>query len=211
MYMRVLRVHLTGWTASFRYPIFVTGYQPTLPVPPVSTIYGLISAAKGGYVTPEHTRVGYVMRSEAKGIDLETIYMLSGKSSSAVSNVCKREFLLNPDIYLYITNIGFKEAFKKPAYPLLLGRSSDLAMISEIKEIQLVQKSGRKRVGCTVVPFGIQGVWGALQALPTYFSDTIPREAMGVKPYYILQDFIEYDGDEFLYDEEMDWGVYING
>ena len=64
--MRVLRVHLMGWTASFRYPIFVTGYQPTLPVPPVSTIYGLISAAKGEYVIPEQTKVGYVIKVKRK-------------------------------------------------------------------------------------------------------------------------------------------------
>jgi CRISPR-associated protein Cas5t len=208
--MRVLRVHLVGWTASFRYPIFVTGYQPTLPVPPVSTIYGLISAAKGEYITPKDTKVGYVMRSDAKGVDLETIYMLSN-DNSVKSNIYKREFLLNPDLYVYLTNLSFKEAFKKPEYSLLLGRSSDLMMVEEVKEIDLVQKHGKKRVGGTVVPFGEEGIWGPLQALPMYFSNTIPREAIRIRPYYVLGDFIEYEGDSFWYDEELDWGVYIHG
>ncbi|ORX22454.1 type I-B CRISPR-associated protein Cas5 [Thermoanaerobacterium sp. PSU-2] len=208
--MKVLRVHLVGWTASFRYPIFITGYQPTLPVPPVSTIYGLISAAKGDYVTPLNTKVGYVMRSEAKGVDLETIYMLS-TDNSAKSNVYKREFLLNPDLYLYLTDLSFKEIFKKPEYPLLLGRSSDLMMVEEVKEVDLMQKHGNKRVGGTVVPFEEEGIWGPLQALPMYFSNTIPREAIGIKSYYVLENFIEYDGDSFWYDDELDWGVYLHG
>ena len=84
-------------------------------------------------------------------------------------------------------------------------------MVEEIREIELIQKPGEKRVGGTVVPFGVEGIWGPLQALPKYFSNTIPREAMGIRPYYVLGDFIKYVGDEFLYDEELGWGVYIHG
>lgn len=208
--MKVLRVHLKGWTASFRYPMFITGYQPTLPVPPLSTIYGLLSSARGEYTTPDDTAAGYVMKSEAKSTDLETIYMLSSKKG-VVSNVCKREFLYNPDLYIYLTNLDFENYFKKPVYPLLLGRSSDLVMVDKIETIELYKNKNKIRVGKCVVPFGEEGVWGPLQALPTYFTNDIPREAVGVKPFYVLEDFIEYEGDNFLYDEELDWGVFIHG
>ena len=40
------------------------------------------------------------MKSEAKGVDLETIYMLSAKSSSIVSNVCKEKFYNQAYIYI---------------------------------------------------------------------------------------------------------------
>ena len=46
--MQLLRVGLSGWTASFRYPAFISGFQPTLPVPPLSTIYGILVGREGG-------------------------------------------------------------------------------------------------------------------------------------------------------------------
>ena len=47
--MNVYRIYITGWTASFRYPNMISGFQATLPVPPLSTIIGMSSAAKGSY------------------------------------------------------------------------------------------------------------------------------------------------------------------
>ena len=44
--MKVLRVHITGWVSSFRNPLFISGFQPTLPLPPLSALYGLLTAAK---------------------------------------------------------------------------------------------------------------------------------------------------------------------
>ncbi len=49
--MKAYRIHLTSWTASFRYPNLISGYQPSLVVPPLATIYGLISAAAGDYIS----------------------------------------------------------------------------------------------------------------------------------------------------------------
>ena len=72
--LRCYSVRLSGWTASFRHPQFVTGAQPTLPLPPPSTIYGLIAAAAGGWVDPEECRMAYVFQSEGSARDLEKIY-----------------------------------------------------------------------------------------------------------------------------------------
>ena len=73
--MKLLRILIEGWTASFRYPAFISGFQPTLPVPPLSTIYGLLSAVKGELVTPNETNVGFVFDYDSKSVDLETIYV----------------------------------------------------------------------------------------------------------------------------------------
>ena len=48
--MKAFRIHITSWTASFRYPNLISGYQPSLVVPPLSTVFGLFSAAVGDYV-----------------------------------------------------------------------------------------------------------------------------------------------------------------
>ena len=205
--MKFLRILIEGWTASFRYPTFISGFQPTLPVPPLSTIYGLLSAVKGELVTPDDTNVGFVFESEAKSMDLETIYELKGLTGNK-SNVAKREFLYNPKLYLYINDLKFKKFFERPVYPVLLGRSSDLAFIKQIKEIDMNIKTD-VNLGKTILPFDTEGAFGLIQALPTHFSDEIPRKAIGTKPYILMNQFYQYS-DECYYDDELDWGVWIH-
>jgi CRISPR-associated protein Cas5t len=80
--MKAYRVELNGWTASFRYPQLVSGTQPTLPLPPPSTIYGLVSAAVGQWVDPRDCRLAYVFQHAGKARDLETIYQFSNSASA---------------------------------------------------------------------------------------------------------------------------------
>ncbi len=202
------RIKITGWTASFRYPIFVYTYQPTLPVPPYSTIYGLISAACGKIVTPNDVEVHYVFKSEGKAVDLETIYEWK-RGSITKSNVMKREFLFKPELYLYIKDYDIASCFEKPYYPILLGRSSDVAFVEEIKKIELFYTSDFK-VGGIVLPFPPS--WdlnGIIQALPTHFTNTFPRAPLGTRPWFIVQDFQQYKGKGWV-DMEKGWGVIID-
>ena len=205
--MKFLRILIEGLTASFRYPTFISGFQPTLPIPPLSTIYGLLSAVKGESVTPNDTNVGFVFESEAKSVDLETIYELKGLKGNK-SNVANREFLFNPKLYLYLDNLEFKKYFQKPVYPILLGRSSDLAFIKEIKEVNMEKKSNCT-LGKTILPFGTEGAFGVIQALPTHFSEDIPRKAMGTKPYILMNQFYKCS-KECYYDGDFDWGIWIH-
>ena len=204
--MKFLRISVNGWTASFRYPALISGFQPTLPVPPLSTIYGLLSAIKGDLITPEDMDVGFIFSSESKSVDLETIYELKGLTQNK-SNVIKREFLYNPKLYLYISDLSFKKYIKNPRYSISLGRSSDLAMINEVKEINL-EKEKNVKLGKTILPFGTKGAYGIIQALPTHFTDTIPRKSLGTKPFILMDKFFEYE-NECYYDSELEWGVWI--
>jgi len=203
------RIKITGWTASFRYPIFVYGYQPTLPLPPYSTIYGLVSAACGKMITPKVLDVKYVFKSNAKGVDLETIYewKIGGITKS---NVIKREFLLNPELYLYIKEKEVVDCFKKPEYPLLLGRSTELALVEEIKKVNLIKKENFI-VGGIILTFPpLWSLSGIIQSLPTYFSNTFPREPLGTRAWFLVKDFQNYKGKGWV-DEEKNWGVILKG
>jgi len=188
--------------------MFISGFQPTLPVPPLSTIYGLLSAAKGNLVTPSDTAVGYVFRSQGKAVDLETIYELS-EPLKAKSNICKREMLFEPELFLYLDKLEFASFFRKPYYPLLIGRQTELAMVEEIKEVNLEKRSNVPIGGC-VIPFPMDGIYGVIQALPTHFSDDIPRKAVGTRPFYLVDRFIRYDKQPILFDSEKKWGVFIH-
>lgn len=205
--MKFLRILVNGWTASFRYPSFISGFQPTLPVPPISTIFGLLSAIKGDYITPNDMDVGYIFSFDSTSVDLELIYEIKGIKENK-SNIIKREFLFNPRLYLYISDLSFKKYLKSPKYPILLGRSSDLAMIKEIKEVDLVKKTN-VNLGNTILPYGTEGAFGVIQALPTHFSEDIPRKALGTKPFILMDKTFIYS-KECFYDSELDMGVWIH-
>ncbi|AIF69981.1 CRISPR-associated protein Cas5 [Palaeococcus pacificus DY20341] len=208
----MIRVKIRSWTASFRYPTFQSGYQPTLPVPPLSTIQGLLSAAKGEIASfMEVPFVGYVFISEGKGIDLEKIYAL-GKP---VTDVMKREVLLDNTLYLYLPD-EWEEHFRKPRFQLLLGRSSDIATVEEIKKVELERKENVP-IGGTIVPVST-GLPGIIHALVVEFDySTIPRRAKLVRPFTILP-FPRTDGqkkrqtskNKIPYDSELGIGVWLH-
>jgi CRISPR-associated protein Cas5t len=85
-------------------------------------------------------------------------------------------------------------------------------MITEIAEVEMKIPNNNVRIGKTLIPFPTQGIYGHLLALPQYFTNTIPREAIGTRPYYMLDKFIEYSpkSTQVLYDEELEWGVWIH-
>jgi CRISPR-associated protein Cas5t len=206
--MQYYRIHIRGWTASFRYPTFISGFQPTLPVPPLTTIYGMLSAASGRIITPQdNTGVGYVFRSSCKAVDLETIYEL-WDSLKAQSNVVKREFLFEPELYLYLDNQEIALKFHKPRYPLLIGRSTELAMVEEIKTVDLSMKQD-VTVGGTIIPFPTDGIYGPIQALPIQMTEGLPRKATGTQAFYLLEQLIPYKKAPLPFDSERDWGVWI--
>jgi CRISPR-associated protein Cas5t len=211
--MEILRIKITGVVSSFRNPFFVSGAQPTLEVPPPSTILGIISAVVGRIVRPDEISFGYVFLYKDKGEDLELIYELSLKEKfKAKLNVIRRDFLTFPELYLYVTNVEYEGYFRKPSFPILLGRTQELAKIEKIERVTLVKKSP-VRFGKTIVPIDFKGVSGAIVALPLYFdySPQGVRKAMMIQPFVVLSRFINYERQPLWFDEEKNWGVYLYG
>jgi len=206
--MEVQRIHIHSWTASFRYPRFMVGMQPSFKVPPLSTIYGLLSAIAGKQITPKDVCMGYIFQNRASYIDLELIYELQSLKI-AKSNIIRRENLFDCHLYLYIKyddNKAFN--FRTPYFPLLLGRSTDLATVVNIKKMELIQEKN-VRLGFTIVPYDDNLVKGIIQALPVYMTRDIPRKAIGVRPFIMLENWQIYP-EKIWYDSEMDFGVWMH-
>ncbi len=192
--MEVCRIKLSSWTASFRYPNLISGFQPTLDVPPISTVLGLINSAAGHYIEHSKLVIGYYFEYEAKTTDLETIYQIELKTSksgqypsnSTKSNVINREFLYDCRLYIYIQDSNIKEYFRNPYYSLVLGRSSDLVTVESIEEIDLAKNQIPCNIKGQVIPFTGNYLPGEIQALPKYFTNTIPRKNIGTEPYSII-------------------------
>jgi CRISPR-associated protein Cas5t len=212
--VRSFRVSLNGWTASFRHPQLVTGMQPTLPLPPPSTIYGLVAAAAGRWVDPKECRLAYVFKSNGRARDLETIYQFS-KSSSARSTVVLREWLADWRLWLYFSERSWAEAFGEPVFPLTLGRQQELAHVevdaggSVVREAEL--KQAPTILQGTAVPFPILEAAGLVMALPLVMTADLPRRAVGVRPWLLLREPIRIESSELWHDEELKHGVYFIG
>lgn len=215
--MKAFRIKINSWTSSFRYPNLISGFQPTLEVPPVSTIMGLINAASGKYLESKEIALGYYFDFKIKTIDLETIYQIKANDknypdNTVKSNVIQREFLYDCQLFLYLIDEELVSFFRKPVYQLLLGRSGDLAGIENVKELEISEVQNA-RIGGQVVPFNGNYLPGQIQALPKYFSNTIPRRNIGTEPYSVISfnnqvntqltgykaDLEEFDSDIFFH------------
>lgn len=202
--MKAYRIKLSSWTASFRYPNLISGYQPTLDVPPVSTVLGLINAAAGQYLDYSGLSIGYYFEYGAKATDLETIYQIEVKtgnygtypSNVIKSNVINREFLFDCRLYIYVQDEQIKEYFKKPYFPLVLGRSGDLVTIEAINEVELTENNFPSNIKGQVIPFNDNYLPGEIQPLPKYFTNTIPRKNIGTEPYSVISHFANKIGSD---------------
>jgi CRISPR-associated protein Cas5t len=190
--MNLFSIDIRSWTSSFRYPNLISGIQPTLEVPPLSTVLGLINSAAGQYITYKKLTIGYYFEFQGKETDLETIYMIDsnkGKATNyAKSNVIKREFLFDNFLRLYVTDESIVNFLKSPAYSLVLGRMNDLATVdvAGIKEVNLEEVKKASKIRGQIVPFAKNYLPGVVQALPKYFSNSIPRHNLGTESYSIL-------------------------
>ena len=206
--MIAYRIEVIAPTASFRHPTLVSSYQPTLPVPPVSTILGIFSSVTGKWVEPKDYVFGYVFHRRQFYVDLETIYKTEGilsrnNTMKVEPDIVRREIFFEPILFIYVKDNSLVRAFKTPHYPLLLGRSSDLATVKSISQVTLSLSDESCLYG-TAIPFerGSKMVPGRLQALPTYFENTLPRKPKEVKPYLLIYEPQKTDG-KHLCDPEL--------
>jgi CRISPR-associated protein Cas5t len=228
------RITLQSSTAFFKNDMTITSIQQTYDCPPLSTIYGLISAAVGEKVEP--ISVGYIFDYKYKTEDYELIikqleksnkqtYMELAKAGRITSRhdvlqgcfgtiPIKREIMVKCKLYLYVEDESIAEAFKMPYYTLLLGRSEDLAFVKEVKKVELKEDCHNITVGKTIIPFQPKlEVFGRLCSMPVYITDEYPRKVTKARVFMILQNDhqkIRNHNNMFLYDEELKKGVYIH-
>ena len=189
--MEVFRIKISSWTSSFRYPNIISGFQPTLEVPPLSTVLGLINACSGKYLMHHSFLIGYYFTYQAKSVDLETIYQVETDSkgvpkNQVKSNVIRREFLYDCQLYIYVKDEQIVSYFRNPYHQLTLGRGNDLASIESIEIINLVEKENATHIAGQIIPVKKHLLPGTLQALPIYFSDTIPRKPLLIEPCSVI-------------------------
>lgn len=204
--LRAVRIEIRAYTASFRVP-HLQGYQLTLDVPPPSTIFGLLSATTGEWVLPgeQVPWIAYRLFYEGKAEDLETIIAYKqGKplfeKGEIVRNVFRREFLLNPGLILYLPETPWTAIFRKPRFPLLLGRTQDVAYIAGIRKAKLEPVS-EGEVSGVLLPYDLifkTGTPALIYNLPIAFESPYRRRTLGMKIFGIVREPRPVEGKAFL-------------
>lgn len=176
--MKALHLSVKGLVNSFRLPDHHT-FHKTLPLPPKTTIAGLIGAALG--VGPDevndqwlaNNRFSVAIRGQYQGLfkDLWQYRKYTNKHIAAYekgeedfpwyTGVTTRELLYALDCQIYIQTTDepdltlLQAAFQNPAWALSLGRDDELVHIREVGIIDLEHFSGQPSWSNTVLPFDI--------------------------------------------------------
>jgi len=193
--MKLLHVHIRGWTATFRLPLLYSGTGLSSPVPPYSTLLGLMGALAGREIFPHETRIGFMFKSEGVAIDIErtTRLKLNRASGRLVEHpergIAYRQFLVMPQLDLFLDNLAFEKIFQEPQNPLCLGRSQDVAWIEKVKVI-IAEPVSAGKVRGTLLPFPQTGVSGQILVLPDYFNNRTrgyTRTVGKLQPYFAVK------------------------
>lgn len=192
--MDVARVVIRAPVTSFRHPFFVTGKQPTAHFPPPSTIHGHCASMLGRWPDPESFFFGLHFTFRAVAVDLEhqhltealrarsrrTLQTAGGRvrATTEVSvQPVLREFLFDVTLTLYLAS-DLAAAFRAPAYPVILGRSQDLAEVVSV-EVVALRRGERIRLEHTLLPWRLQPCIpaGTTVLLSRYIGEPPRREA----------------------------------
>jgi CRISPR-associated endonuclease/helicase Cas3 len=133
-----LRVELFAPVASFRDPMF-PGVSRTLPVPPPSTVRGMLAAATGD-PTDLGLPFGCAAHAEGRGVDHETYHPIAADGSNPAiggrvrfgkggATLRERPFLTHLSVTLWVPGEAGRKveaALARPTWALRLGRSQDL-------------------------------------------------------------------------------------
>ncbi len=181
-----LEVTVTAPVVSFRNPLYA-GVQVGLACPPPATVGGLLAAARGGWACVDpRTRFAMAFQAGGGGVDLETYHPLDSAGKSTSPTPRDRDFLADVRLTIWLLDdvAAWRNALRRPVWPLRLGRSQDLIGI-RTRVVPLSPGSGRQ--GYAVVPAGLSGA-GTLLQLPTAVAldrsrttwDTYRHAASGV-------------------------------
>ncbi len=140
---KALVLEAVSETASFRIPEF-HNYHKSLPLPPITTIVGLVGAALGldnanaqNYFSGRNVSIG--VNGVSKGHFTDVWKALSSKKDNRDTVIQKEYNYGNRYYFVFVSNSEtineLHSAFNSPVYPTVMGSSDSLLKISNINLI----------------------------------------------------------------------------
>lgn len=173
---KVLEIQFSGWTATPRLPFVLSGNALCMPVPPYSTILGIIGCCLGRFVSPGEVKVGFRYLYDTVSLDIETRRRLQFdgkkiKNHDKGSDAYIREFHTNPCLTIWIDRLDWISFFESPVGTPALGRSQDLLQVKKVCIKEVVQISEGCVKGC-MIPFDMsETVPGQLVQLAESYAE----------------------------------------
>jgi CRISPR-associated protein Cas5t len=192
--MEVLRIEVEAPACSFRYPHFLVGRQLTFDMPPPATIYGHIASAIGDFPDARKLRFAYRFTSAGKVDDLETQHIVK-RGKPPEPQPVRRQFLFDAHLTLYLEAPELEPFFREPRFPVVLGRSQDLACYSAI-EIVTLEAAEHGYYEHTILPadYRRRTGRGVTVLMPSYIAPPPMREPE-FRAFIVLAERI-YSGPE---------------
>jgi CRISPR-associated Cas5-like protein len=176
-----VRIELFAPVASFRDPMF-PGVTRCLPVPPLSTLRGLLAAATGRVAEP--VTLGVCAHADGGGVDTETYHPIASDGTNPARagrvapvkggmTIRDRPFLSGVHVMLWIPDPDagrIAAALRRPVWGLRLGRSQDLVHIRAITTVVLPAANEAVVGHALAVPGGHGDPRGVSLRLPSKVS-----------------------------------------
>jgi CRISPR-associated protein Cas5t len=196
--MRFLKIKCSGSFNSFRQPDFHT-YHKTLPLPPKTTVAGMLGSALGigpkeindNWLKSNRFQMGVAGKNNGKANDLWQIRKYESKRIAAYNKgdasspyktaVIVRELLYQAQFLIYLSFSSIQDydlirnALSNPAWALSLGREDELVKIQTITELELHEQTGLTYSN-TVLPQDIN-VQGYILVLENFAGINMLTEA----------------------------------
>ena len=160
--MYLFKLKAFAVTASFRIPESHT-FQQTLPLPPITTLIGLVGAAVGlrfedamKFREDNKLLLGIIGTNQGEFKDLWKYHKI--KAGEVISDVLVREYLTNFEMSLYVGSRNddivrhIWKSFLSPCYALSAGNSDDLLKIQQVGEVKSADKIPLLEFKNTVLP-----------------------------------------------------------
>lgn len=173
----LLYVRYNGPSTSFRATHSVRKTQSSYPLPPLSTILGLLAAAYGSSKLPGPLDVGYLFHANCRGVcDVKTIWYTSEKKKKLDRDVIQRELIIDFTIELFLRTPRlslWEKILRSPYHNLYLGNSEDLVSLEEISIVHGKSLSNLRGETLYAGPSLYPPMWRKYLE-PRFLADSIP-------------------------------------
>lgn len=200
--MFVIKIKAFSSVASFRVPEGHT-FQQTLPLPPITTLVGMMGAALGlTYQDALNYRDKQVVHFGISGShrgEMRDLWKYNKvKSGEVLKDVLIREYLTDCKLTIIIGSQSeevvseIREGFKNPTYALSAGNSDNLMKLREISDIAVAKEELCSDFENTVLPGNQLSEYKPLidfENLPVTYTVRSPR-------VFLLPTTFEFDGEE---------------
>jgi CRISPR-associated protein Cas5t len=161
----------------------------------------MLSAIAGRDILPYETRIGFEFHCLSRGIEIEKTDRLALNKNVLAPHregqgILKRYIYFHPKLDLYVTNLELEAAFRSPASTPTFGRSQDIAWITKVEKVTLLERPSGN-IGPTLIPQIKTNVPSLLLRCPDWFENNTVGRTRIAGPFGFYQGLMPTTNERF--------------